>query len=51
MYTRREIEGLVEIADEERLLGTKRRNPASTHFPQRARALFAQLATEARRTA
>jgi hypothetical protein len=51
MYTRAQIEGLVRIAHEELLLDTKHRDPASTHFPQRARALFAQLATEARRTA
>ena len=52
-YTQAQIEGLVRLADEESLLGTKRRNPASTHFPQRARALFDQFAAKAtaRRTA
>jgi len=49
-YTRAQIGGLVQLAHEERLLGTKRRNPESTHFPQRARGLFAQLAADARRT-
>jgi hypothetical protein len=48
LYTQAQIEGLVRIADEEGLLHDKRRNPASTHFPQRARELFAQLAREDR---
>jgi hypothetical protein len=52
-YIRRQIEALVEIAAEEGLLGTNRGNPASTHFPQRAREMFDQLAAQAhaRRTA
>jgi hypothetical protein len=49
LYTRAQIEGLRQIADEEGLLHDKRRNPASTHFPQRARELFARLAAEASR--
>jgi hypothetical protein len=48
LFSQPQIEGLVRIADEEGLLHDKRRNPASTHFPQRARELFAQLAAEAR---
>jgi hypothetical protein len=50
-YTRAQIEGLVQLAHEEGLLGTKRRNPGSTRFPERARDLFDRLASEARRTA
>lgn len=49
-YTRAQIEGLVRIADEEALLHDKRRNPASTHFPQRAKELFDRIAAEERRT-
>jgi MerR HTH family regulatory protein len=50
LYTRAQIEGLVRIAEEEGLLRDKRRNPATTHFPQRAKELFDRIAAEARRT-
>ena len=46
-YTQAQIEGLVRIADEERLLHDKHRNPGSTRFPQRAEELFGRLAAEA----
>jgi MerR HTH family regulatory protein len=47
-YTRSQIEGLVRIAGEEGLLNSRRRSPGQTRFPQRARALFDQLAAQAR---
>jgi hypothetical protein len=50
-YTERQIEELLQIADEEGLLNSRRRNPSQTRFPQRARELFDQLAADRRRTA
>lgn len=44
LYTRAQIEGLVDIAREEGLLGESIRNVSATQFPQRAADLFKELA-------
>lgn len=44
LYTRAQIEGLVDIAREEGLLGESIRNVSATEFPVRAEKLFKELA-------
>lgn len=43
LYTREQIEGLVELAKEEGLIGDSIRNVSATNFPARAAALFKEL--------
>lgn len=43
LYTRAQIEGLVDIAREEGLIGASNRNVSATAFPARAAALFKEL--------
>lgn len=43
LYTRAQIEGLVELAREEGLVGESNRNVSATAFPARAAALFKEL--------
>lgn len=43
LYTRQLIEGLVEIAREEGVLGESNRNVSATNFPRRAAELFERL--------
>ena len=43
LYTRGQIEGIVEIAREEGLVGESNRNVGNTAFPARAAVLFKQL--------
>jgi hypothetical protein len=42
LYSRKQIEGLIQIADEEGILRDKQRAISKTRFPARARALFAE---------
>lgn len=43
LYTREQIEGLVELAKEEGLVGEANRNISATDFPARAAKLFKEL--------
>jgi hypothetical protein len=49
LYTRPQIEGMIQIADEEGLLTNDRREIASTNFKVRVLALFKKLAEDAGR--
>jgi hypothetical protein len=46
LYTRAQIEGMIQIANEEGLLSNDRREIASTNFKARVLALFKQLAAK-----